>query len=183
MVSFSGSIDRAINKYVDSGEVARSVYDISKPILTAEVSGFAYRVIIEDGYGNMVKELPVGAAWQVRVRFVLLRKLEHFIIALGIGSSDVGIRTAWSPERDLEEGDYEAVFKEDQLLLSEGSYQLTIGLSSFERTIHYTENAATIAISNIPDPALDKSIVRTSGTGLLLNPMHVTVSSLSGILR
>jgi lipopolysaccharide transport system ATP-binding protein len=180
-VCLSGNVDQVIGTYLDSGEATRSVYEIPGPIPGQEIIGFAYRIKIEDIDGNLINEIPVGASWQVRVQFLLLKKVEHFIIALGIGNSDVGIRTSWSHERDLEKGDYEAVFKEDNLLFAAGSYQLGIGLSSFERTIQFVENVASVTITDVPDRNLDKSIIRTSGAGLLLNPMQISISSLTDV--
>jgi lipopolysaccharide transport system ATP-binding protein len=177
-IFFSGNIGEAVSHYLDSGEAARSLYDIPKPVQGDEAIGFAYRVKIEDIHGNLINEIPVGSPWQVRVQFVLHQKAEHFIIALGIGNlSETGIRTTWSREADLEKGEYEAVFKEENLLFAAGTYQLGIGLSSFERSFHHVENAATVTIADIPGGTLDKSIIRTSGTGLLLNPMNISISA------
>lgn len=183
-ISFSGNVDQVISNYIDSGEATCSVYEIPKPVYNHEVAGFAYRIKIEDINGNLINEIPVGAPWQVRVQFLLHQRVEHFIIALGIRSSvDVGIRTTWSKEADLEKGDYEAVFKEEQLLFAAGTYQLGIGLSSFERSFHYVENAAAITIAEVPGTHLDKSIIRTSGTGLILNPMNISMSHLTNTIR
>ena len=176
-INLSGTIDQVINKYLASGDASKAVYEIAPPSNTADMAGFAYRLQVEDSNGNLVNEIPVGKPWQVRVYFKLTKKVNHFIIALGISNSiDINLRTTWSKEIDLPEGGYEAVFKEDQLLFATGTYHLALGLSSFERSLHYIENVASISISDIADADLDKTIVRTSGTGLFLNPMNVEIS-------
>ena len=55
-------------------------------------------------------------------------------------------------------------------------YQLTIGLSNFERTMQYLENVATLSISNTPDNTLKQNILRKSGAGKILNPINLKVN-------
>jgi lipopolysaccharide transport system ATP-binding protein len=174
----SGNIDQIVEKYLESSDISRSVYEIPKPT-TDDSIGYAHCLKVEDTNGNLINEIPVGRPWQVRVQFKLNKNVKHFIAALGIVNSlDINLRTSWSKEVDLDAGDYEAVFREDQLLLAAGTYHLVLGLSSFERSIHYIENVASITISDIGDPTLDKTIVRTSGVGLILNPMKIEISAL-----
>ena len=176
-VTLAGNIEQVITKYLDAGGSLKAVYEITPPENINEVAAFGYRLQVEDTNGNFVNEIPAGKPWQVRVLFTLNKKVNHFIIALGITNRlDVNVRTTWSKEVDLEAGNYEAVFKEDQLLFASGTYQLALGLSSFERSLQYIENVATVTISDVADASLDKSIVRTSGTGLFLNPMLVDIS-------
>ena len=176
-VNLAGNIDFVVSKYLASGDASQSVYEIPAPLDAPNIAGYAYRLQVEDSNGNLVNEIAVGKPWQIRIQFKLNKNVNHFIIALGITNTlDVNLRTTWSKEMDLEAGDYEAVFKEEQLLFATGTYNLALGLSSFERSIHYVENVATISISNVADSTLDKTIVRTSGTGLFLNPMNVDIS-------
>lgn len=175
-VNLSGTIDQVINKYLASGDASQSVYEIAPPTNIADMAGFAYRLQVEDSNGNLVNEIPVGKPWQIRVHFKLTKKVNHFIIALGISNSiDLNLRTTWSKQMDLPEGKYEAVFKEELLLFATGTYHLALGLSSYEKSLQYIENVASIYISDVADANLDKTIVRTSGTGLFLNPMGVEI--------
>ncbi|MCU7551287.1 polysaccharide ABC transporter ATP-binding protein [Chitinophagaceae bacterium LB-8] len=179
-IHLTGEIDHVISKYLESSDAIRSIYEIPKPDFTPENLGFAYCLKVEDINGNLINEIPVGKAWQIRVQFKLNKKVEHFIIALGIvNTMDVNLRTTWSKEMDLDAGEYEALFKEDQLLLAAGTYQLALGLSSYERAFQYIENVAAITISDVPDSTLDKSIVRTTGVGLILNPMDIEILNLT----
>jgi ABC-type polysaccharide/polyol phosphate transport system ATPase subunit len=176
-VNLSGAIDQVINKYLASGDASQAVYEIAPPPNIADVAGFAYRLQVEDNNGNLVNEIPVGKPWQVRVYFKLTKKVNHFIIALGISNSvDVNLRSTWSQEMNLEEGEYEALFKEEELLFATGTYNLALGLSSYERVIQYSENIAVITISEIADASLDKAILRRSGAGLILNPMNIIIN-------
>ena len=178
-VNLCGNMEHVISKYLASGEASQAVYDVAPPTGIADLAGFAYRLQVEDNNGNLVNEIPVGKPWQIRVHFKLTKKVNHFIVGLGISNAiDINLRTTWSTEMDLEAGEYEAIFKEEYLMFAAGSYNLTLGLSSYERSIHYVENVATINISDIADTTLDKTIVRTSGAGLFLNPMCVEISTL-----
>jgi hypothetical protein len=124
-----------------------------------------------------VPEIPVGGLWRVKVLFTLKKDIKHFIIALGITTDlDVNVRTCWSNARDMAAGSYEATFFEKDLLLSSGSYNLVLGLSSYETTFQYLENVAKLNISDVPDLDIDKSILRFKNAGLLLNPMAIQVS-------
>lgn len=176
-VNYSGNIETVISKYLESGNASQVVYEIPPPKDPVSIDGFAYRLKVEDSDGNLISEVPVGKPWQIRVQFKLNKKVNHFIIALGIvNSSDVSIRTSWSKEMDLEKGHYEVLFREDYLLFATGRYHLNVGLSSYQRDIQYLENVAAINISNIAGEELDETIIRTYGTGFLLNPMNVVIS-------
>jgi lipopolysaccharide transport system ATP-binding protein len=178
----NSNVNHIISKYLESNKVGQAIFKIPVPASLLDLKGFAYQLQIEDIEGNLVTEIPVGKAWQIRVQFKLLTPVKHFIIALGITNSmEINIRTTWSNNSNLDKGEYEVVFKEEHLLLATGLYYLTVGLSSFERSIQYLENIAAMSISIVNDRSLDKTILRTSGVGLILNPMNVKVSSATKI--
>ena len=175
-IVFSDKIENVVNKYLESGAATKEIYEIPKPANFNEIAGYAYCLKIEDIYGNLMSEIPVGKPWQVRVQFKLNKVCKHFIIALGISNSmEVNLRTTWSNEVDLGVGEYEAIFREDKLLFAEGTYYLALGLSSYETSFHYIENVASLTIASVADPRLDKSVLRTVGVGQFLNPMNVQI--------
>jgi hypothetical protein len=85
------------------------------------------------------------------------------------------VRTCWSKPVDLEAGNYEAIFRESKLLFAPGSYSLIIGLSTYERTFHYIENAASIEIADYTE-GID--LVRIQNVGILLNPFEVEINEI-----
>jgi ABC-type polysaccharide/polyol phosphate transport system ATPase subunit len=173
-----GSTQNIIAKYLQNSEVQTSVYHIPLPSDHEAIVCYASKLQIEDINGNLIKEIPVGKPWQIRVHFKVNKRAQHFIMGLGISNvGDINLRTSWSNKIDLTEGYYEAIFKEDQLIFSPGSYNLTIGLSNYERPIHYMENIASFTISQINDPLLENSIIRVNGVGLFLNPMTINISA------
>jgi lipopolysaccharide transport system ATP-binding protein len=171
-----GETNHIIDTYLQDSTLSKSVYDIPVPEMAAEIPGYAYKLQIEDENNNVVNEICVGRQWQVRVFFKLTRRTDEFIIALGIITAmEVNLRTSWSGRTNLDEGYYEAVFKETNLILSAGKYYLVLGLSSREKTFHYEENVAILFISEITDQLLDETIIRTNNTSLMLNPMSITI--------
>jgi ABC-type polysaccharide/polyol phosphate transport system ATPase subunit len=174
-----GKTESVIDQYLQDSKVKKAVFEIPLPHNADEMIGYTSKIQIENSYGNVIQEIPVGQNWQIRVFFKINKKAQHFIIGLGINSFiDVNISTSWSTKTDLDEGYYEAVFKETHLILAPGNYNLTVGLSNFERSVHYLENVASFVISEATDTFIDSSIVRTTNVGFLLNPMQVEISSL-----
>jgi len=168
--------EEVINRYLRDPRIKKAVFEIPPPDNFDQVIGYATKMQIEDANGDVIQEISVGKFWQIRVFFKINIKAQHFIIGLGINNFiDVNIRTSWSNSMDLDEGYYEAVFKESQLILAPGNYNLTIGLSNYERPIHYVENAASFVISESTDSLIDSSIIRISNVGLILNPMEVKI--------
>ncbi|MFB9844063.1 ABC transporter ATP-binding protein [Mucilaginibacter ginsenosidivorans] len=170
------TVERVIDNYALLSRVSQSAFDFPLPADKAALAAFALRLFTEDRAGNRVTEVRVGEYWQIRIVFRVTATIRHFIIALGISDSrDNHVRTAWSCPADIIPGDYEAVFTENSLLLATGTYSLSVGLSSYEKPVQYFEGAAHLQISEISAEDLDPSIIRTSGTGILLNPMEITI--------
>ena len=176
-VTVAGSVEQVIDKYLETSDVAKSVWEIPLPADYQELPGYAYRLQIEDAFGNPVTEIPIGKAWQVKVFFKLKVKIGHFIIALGMTTNTgVNLRTTWSKQADYEPGEYEAVFIEDAIMMTSGRYNLIIGLSSYQRVIQYIEEVAVAHISEVSTLTNDERIVNTQ-SGLILNPMRVYINS------
>ena len=172
----SGKTEKIINDYLQTSKIKSAIINIPPPKDYSLIQGYAITVQIEDLLGNMINEIPVGQFWQIRVLFKLNKNTPHFIIALGITDAvGVNIRTTWSEKANLNDGFHEAVFVENHLLFASGTYNLIIGLSSYEKTFHYIENLATITISDVSDASLNKSIIRISNAGIILNPMLVQI--------
>lgn len=180
VINSIGPTPNIITKYLQNSAVQTSVFHIPQPKEQESMLCYAIKLQIEDDNGNLVQEIPVGKPWLIRVFFKINQRTQHFIIALGIiNSAEVNLRTSWSEKFDLEKGFYEVVFKENNLLFSPGCYTLCLGLSNYERSIHYIENVATLTIADLTDPGLNKTIVRINNVGILLNPMSIEISKLN----
>jgi lipopolysaccharide transport system ATP-binding protein len=178
-ISRMGKTDDIIVSYLQESQVKQAEFYITLPENAIETEAYPTKLQIEASDGSVVREIPVGRAWQIRVFFRLNKKAPQFIIAIGMQNDmNVNVRTTWSAPADLAEGNYEAVFKESQLLLSPGGYQLTLGFSSSERSVYYQENIAALHISDTTEATLDATILRISNVGVILNPMQISVSRL-----
>ena len=170
-----GKIEDVINSYIKNTDSAVYLFKITPPDNFMEINGYAYQVQIEDEFGKPSAEIPVGRNWQVRVFFRLNKDTEHFIIAVGIVTSfDLALQTSWSEANKFQAGNYEAVFRNTDILFTSGQYKLVVGLSSYERAFHYVENAAWLTISEAGFINNEKRVVNTL-SGLLLNPMSIKI--------
>ena len=170
------AIDKVVNSYIQTPGLSQSVFHV--PEAQYSEPAFAHKITIENEQGDPMHEVPVGDNWQVRINYRVNRPLEHFIVGLGIVSAfDQPIRTSWSVPHAVQSGEYEAVFKNNDLMLTSGIYKLIVGLSESERTFQYLDNLAEINISDAGDVANNKRIVNTQ-SGLILNPMSVNINKI-----
>ena len=176
-ITLIGGTDKIIAQYLQTSKQDKAIFDLPLPDDKDQLVGYATKMQVEGLDSNVLKEIPLGKFWQIRIAFKLNIDAKHFIIGLGITNfMDVNLRTSWSEHMDLKAGYYEAVFKEDTLIMAPGQYSLTVGLSNYERAIHYIENAASITISDTIDSTLPNSIIRINDVGLLLNPMKIYIA-------
>ncbi len=158
----NGSIDTVIQKYLDSNTQTKSIFEIGLPPNHENTQGYVIKAQVEDSSGNPLNEIPIGRSWQLRVQFRLNRKVEHFIVGLGIVNQfELPIRTTWAKPADFEKGDYEAVFLCDDIMLASGTYNIIIGLSENKVTFQYVDKDVQIHISEISDLAHEERIVNT----------------------
>jgi lipopolysaccharide transport system ATP-binding protein len=163
-----------LEKYLKSSPVLQSSFPVALP-QDAFAPGYAERIVVEDINGNETYELAVGQSWQIRVHFTILHQVEHFIIALGFKTDmNVPLRTTYTIPQDIKPGKYQAIFRERETIHANGLYQITIGLSSYERSFHYVENAAMLRVSEFSE---GKTFVRLQGVGMILNQMESEIIS------
>lgn len=172
-IKAKGDISDVLHTYIEDSDHVQSVYDIQQPN-DQNIPGYAYKLTIEDEFGKPVLSIPVGKSWQVRVNFKITKKVESFIIALGLITSDeVPLQTSWSSPHSLSPGEYQAVFQEKIILLGTGRYSLAVGLSEANHTFHYVRDAGILEIADFTD-GID--LVAISGVGSILNPMNIEIS-------
>ncbi len=175
-IAYQGKTDDVIARYIEDGTNAQSVYAIPPPNAEDDAPGYAYKLVVEDGDGKPSKSIPVGSPWQIRICFEIVRPVDHFIIALGLTTSlNAPLRTSWAEPRNIAPGKYEAVFREATVLFGTGRYSIAVGLSSFERSFHYTQDAGVIQIE---DYAQGMELVRVSNHGYVLNPFQIDIQKL-----
>ncbi|MBD2107734.1 polysaccharide ABC transporter ATP-binding protein [Nodosilinea sp. FACHB-13] len=167
-----GDTDSVLKTYTETGMNAQYTYELPPP-KDKNAPGYAHKLAVEDENGNPVCSVPVGKPWQVRINFTIVKNIDHFVIGLGmLTSEEVSLRTAWSKPYSLVIGEYQAVFREDKIILGTGRYPLVVGLSKDLQTIHYIENAGILDIADFSE-SID--LVKVSSVGSILNPMDVEI--------
>jgi lipopolysaccharide transport system ATP-binding protein len=169
-----GTAEEVVDHYLENTVELKGIFHLPKPPVRefSEQLGYATEIRFEDQHGQTLPVLPLGESWQVRVKFTLLEKVTHFVIALGMKTlEDQAIRTSWSKPEDLEAGDYEVIFRDETVYLTSGVYKLVLGLSSRERSFQYLSEAAYIEF----DSYINKEVALRSNSGIILNQMNVEV--------
>jgi lipopolysaccharide transport system ATP-binding protein len=176
-VALAGSTDMIIGKYINSDSSLQSDFEIPPP-QDKNAPAFASKLTIENLDGTPINGFRVGAPWQIRVTFTVVRQTEHFIAGMGINSDrGVPLWTVWSEPQDLGPGDYSIVFSNSNVLLCAGTFSIIVGLSSHERTFHYTEDAGHLVLSNVTH---EVGALKVNGNcGFIVNPMNIAVHPVS----
>ncbi len=173
-----GSIEQVTQRYLEVFSEKEGIYNIPLPANHQEIPAYASRLQVENDKAVIIPEIPLGTPWQVRISFVLNKPVEQFVIALGVSTLyNTSLRTTWSEPENLKPGAYEAIFSNDQIILAEGSYKLVVGLSHLGKTIHYSDEAGFMNISEVSSLTGDKRIVNTK-SGLLINQMPVSITQI-----
>lgn len=166
----NGTIQEVIENYIQTGFLGDHKYTSDDTetkeakVISASLTSCAN---IEKGV------FSVFEPFKIKVRIKLNRNLNHFIAAVGFKSVlDENVNTTWSAPLDLSEGLHEFEFINDLILLSAGSYSVTIGLSSSERVLEYLEDTLTFSIIESTKFKGDSRIIRIKGTGLILNQLN-----------
>ena len=177
----SGAMDEVARHYLQRNAAAEAEFRFDPPGDGA--AAHATSLHIEDSEGRPAPEVPIGAPWQVRIRFTVERPLDGFVIAVGICTLlDLPIRTTWSQAQALQPGRYEALFIGDGIHLTDGQYKLVVGLSDQGRSLQYLQGQATLSISDVSTLIGDTRIVNNR-SGLLLNQMETRINRLPDVLH
>ncbi len=175
----AGGIESIVRKYIENNAESSAYFGIPRPLDADHLPGFAEWVQIEDELGNKLPEVAIGAGWFLRVGFQLNRDLDEFVIGIGIVTMmEVAARTTWSCPSRCVRGKYEAVFKFNDISFASGSYKIIVGLSEQYKTFHYSDNVASVTISDVSTIINDERMVN-SVSGLILNQVDVDITRLS----
>ncbi len=171
----AGTIEDVLEDYVTSISTDNFYY---KNKLNEFVDGGILEAKILNKLEKPSGEIPIGEKWGVKIKFKLEKDLKHVIMAVGLsGTLDENINTTWSSPYNLKKGIHELTFWNDSILYAAGTYYLTLGLSTFERTIHYLPTELSFQILETGKENIDKRIIRLKGNGFILNPMTEKLKS------
>jgi lipopolysaccharide transport system ATP-binding protein len=173
-----GEIGAVTNRYLQTFSEGQAWYEYAEPA-DSEMPAFIYRMQVEDAAGNPVHEVPIGEHFQVRVWVRIRHRTEGFVAALGISTlMEMPVRTTWSLPADLEAGDYEVLFSNDGLHLTEGQYKISLGTSRERRTVQFIDHAGIMTVSEVSSLVEDVRIINTK-SGIIINQMNVTFNKVS----
>ena len=139
--------------------------------------GYISSIHIENNNGIETSEIPIGQDWVVKIRFRLDKKTDHFIAGFGLNSQfGLHLLTSWTDELDLDVGYYEVIFNQNELILTTGAYYLSVGLTTYKRTIDFHENILSFSVTEF-SKSLNTRIVNTK-SGILLNQVPYKINKL-----
>jgi len=170
-LTMSGASDAVIDRYLEG------VTTQSSPLVTlppgepdAPGEGICLRFLSADRAPKA--HFFLGEKWSTVLEFAMRSPAQQVMGAVGLSTSDsVPIITYWSRPQDLKAGRYRVEFPCD-LRLAHSDVQITVGLSSLDRTFYYIQSAGAVSIGEI---ALDEQPVRASGTGFLSSLERPTI--------
>lgn len=175
----NGSIDDAINHYLESRTDGELQFDLSETPRDETSPTRALKLSVTDTMEKLVSELVIGEPYHMAVEFEITKHIDGFVAGIGITTMfGQPIRTTWSKPADLGPGKYKASFRSDMIILSSGQYKITVGLSSQGRNLHYIENAGVLVISEVSGVIGDEQIINTK-SGLIVNQMNVEIVKVS----
>jgi lipopolysaccharide transport system ATP-binding protein len=175
----SGSMESVIEKYLDSSQSYKAVFEFAPPSNQQDIPGYVTKAQLEDTTGNVISEIPIGRPWQIRIRFKLTRNVDHFIAGIGVLTQfELPFRTCWTEPKNCVPGEYEVVFINDDVMLTAGIYKIVIGLSENNVTFQFLDKGIQLHISQVSDLANEKRIVNTE-SGLIINQMPVQLTKLN----
>jgi lipopolysaccharide transport system ATP-binding protein len=176
-ISMVGETSEVIDRYIGQQEKTKEMYEILPPANKDQLPGYIERIQVESRNGQVSSVVPVGIPWRARVFFTIQSPVKEFRIALGIKTStEVVLRVTWSAPEDLEPGHYEALIFDDHVMLRGGFYMFNIGLTSFQRTFHYIQDAATLEITENGKQVDETRIFHTSGSHIIITPMNISIT-------
>ncbi len=168
-----GRTKSVINTYLKQTVGYNATFKFDKP-KNNDVEAFATELSILDLSGKLMREIPIGKPWMVRLCFTVRREISNLIIGLGMTDMlDSPIRTSWTPPDNLKPGNYVVEFIEDSIVFNHNQYKLKIGISKGFHSIQYIDNDIYITISEVVH-SQDKTVL-TNRNGIFSNQMKMNV--------
>jgi lipopolysaccharide transport system ATP-binding protein len=173
---YAGPIKESVDHYLQNTIANQSEFVVPKPT-DADIPAYVEKIFVEDEFGNPAISIPIGRPWQIRVKIRVVQPVAKFVTGIGFMTIDnLPFRTVWASPQDTSPGQYEAVFREDTIVMGSGRYNIIVGLSAREVAIQSVYNVAFIEFEEYADKEL---AIRTQGVGLILNKMETQLQRLS----
>jgi lipopolysaccharide transport system ATP-binding protein len=167
-VKWDGSINGAIEKYADEIELKpRHQFE-----QIDEIEACVLQFVMLNLNDEPTATFLFGVEWKVKLLIKVNSPLRNLVVSIGmVDTLNQAVRTVWIPEEKVDEGFYEVVFIENDILFAAGNYKLVIGLSAGNRNFQYIDKGIYFTIQEVfKDEYIHLKNI-TQKTGYILNPM------------
>jgi lipopolysaccharide transport system ATP-binding protein len=178
-VKWDGSITGAIEKYADDIELKPNHQ--FKPI--DEIEACVLQFIILNLNDEPISTFLFGEQWKIKLLIKVNSPLRNLVVSIGmVDTLNQPLRTVWIPEQKVDEGIYEVVFIENNILFAAGNYKLLIGLSAGNKYIQYIDEGFFFTIQEtFKDEYIHLKNI-TQKTGFILNSMKTEFKKINNAL-
>lgn len=112
---------------------------------------------------------------KIKIRFYSHHSVSNVVVAIGMLTTDyILLRNVFSKPFQVEKGNYEVVFVENDIHYGAGTYQIIISLSINNHIMQQIEEGIFITFE---DSQIEHSFLKIKNKGLILNQMPITISS------
>ncbi|MCF0056746.1 polysaccharide ABC transporter ATP-binding protein [Dyadobacter sp. CY356] len=171
-LEYQGETDLVINQYLNNQTQNQSEF-----YFEAKENQEAYltSLKITDHRNQLINSFLNNDLWKLKIGFHANDSIKNLVVAVGILTSDnILLRSVFSNPFQTEMGNYEAVFIENDIVYSAGTYQIIISLSINNHVIQQIEDGIFITFE---ETQLQHSFIKTKNKGLILNQMKIEILS------
>ena len=172
MIFKTGTINEVLDCYIGEGKnvnIQNIEEKISENLILKEV-------YITNENKELTSDILTGEPWNVHLRFKVTEGyINNIIFACGITTAlDIPITSTWSAPQQLNEGEYEVVFSNNELLLQKGTYKVVIGISrGNSESLYYNDSSLKFDVVILPKD-INENLVKIDGTtGIVFNQLDV----------
>jgi len=168
-IMWDGSVSGAIEKYCDEIEYTPTHY--------FEPDNKIEACILQIDILN-IKDEPISVFnfaehWKIKVLIKVNSPIRNLVVSIGmVDVLNHPVRTVWIPEKTVEEGIYEVVFIEKDIVFASGVYKLLVGLSAGIQDFQYIDEGIFFSVNEtFKDDFLQLRHI-SQKSGYILNPMQ-----------
>ncbi|MCF2446189.1 ABC transporter ATP-binding protein [Dyadobacter sp. CY345] len=172
-VQFEGNTEEVVNGYLNNLAVGKSEFYFENN--QSQIASINY-IKFADTENILASSFLITDQWQIKVGIAVHYPVSDLIVSVGLITADnIPVRTIWSKPFKLNPGFFEAVFFENEIIYSAGTYHIVVSLSRSNHTFQYIDTDIYISFEENP---LDNTFLKTKNVGLILNQMDVQINQI-----
>ncbi|WP_159475690.1 polysaccharide ABC transporter ATP-binding protein [Dyadobacter sp. 3J3] len=169
-LEYQGETDLAIKQYLNNFAYNQSEFHFEK---IENQEAYFTHLKITDNENQLSNHFSVTDLWQLKIGFQTHYSVSNLVVAVGLLTSDnVLLRNVYSTPFQAEKGNYEAVFTENNIICSPGTYQILISLFINN---HVIQNIGEGIFITFEDARPQHSLLNLTNKSLILNQMNVRI--------